>query len=436
MWPALASGTLHDTLTLSRAAVLESVAGVPLGPQTDPELLVPVVLATLAGCLLGTCSGLVPGLHANNFALLLAGAAPHVAVDPLVLGAAMLAAGVVHTFLDIVPSLALGVPDSAMAAAALPGHRLVLRGRGREALRLSAFGSGAAVAVATLLALPVTWTMLRVAPLLTTWFPAVAAAVLALMLATEPSHTARAAGLVAFALSTTLGGAVLGLSLSGPLAGGVLAPLFGGLFGAPVLLDALDGGGVPEQDDSELAIPPLDLGISAAAGGLSGAAVGYLPGVSAGVAATISLPAVPARSDLRGFVVATSGANSSTAIFALFALVALGSPRSGVLVAVDDAGVPLALPVLLSVVVTAAATGFVLVGLLGDAALRVVSRLDQQRLVVAVLGLLIALSALFAGAAGIAVFALATLIGLIAVRIGARRVYLMGVLLGPLALGL
>jgi len=34
------------------------------------------------------------------------------------------------------------------------------------------------------------------------------------------------------------------------------------------------------------------------------------------------------------------------------------------------------------------------------------------------------------------VFVLATLVGLIAVRIGARRVYLMGVLLGPLAIGL
>ncbi|WP_079978682.1 tripartite tricarboxylate transporter permease [Halolamina sediminis] len=435
MWPAtLGSRTLADLG--AAVAVGAGVAGVPLGPGVESIVLLPVLLATLAGCLLGTCSGLVPGLHANNFALLLAGAAPSVPLDPLALGAAMLAAGVVHTFLDIVPSLALGVPDGAMAAAALPGHQLVLRGRGREALRLSALGSGAAVAVATLLAFPVTWAMVRLAPLLTEWFPVVAAAVLAVLLATEPSHSARLAGLLAFAAATALGAVTLGLSLSGPIAGGVLAPLFGGLFGAPVLLDALHGGGVPEQDDAALAIPPLDLGISAAAGGLSGAAVGYLPGVSAGVAATISLPAVPARSDLRGFVVATSGANSSTAVFALFALVALGAPRSGVLVAVDDAGVPLSLSVLLPVVIVAAAVGFVLVGVLGDAAFRAVSRLDQRRLALAVLCLLVGLSALFAGLAGIAVFSIATLVGLLAVRIGARRVYLMGVLLGPLALGL
>jgi putative membrane protein len=397
-------------------------------------LFVPVALATLVGCGLGTCSGLVPGLHANNFALFLAAAAPRVAVDPLVLGAAMVAAGVVHTFLDVVPSLALGVPDSAMAASALPGHRLVLQGRGREALRLSAVGSSLAVVLAVPLAFPVTWLMLRLAPLLRTWFPLVAAGVLALLLLTEPSHRARLAALLAFALATVLGLLVLPLSLSGPLAGGVLAPLFGGLFGAPILLDALEGGGVPAQADARLAMPPFDLGLSGVAGGLSGAAVGYLPGVSAGVAATLSLPAVPSRSELRGYVVATSGANTSTAVFALFALVALGSPRTGVLVAVDDAGVPLALPVLLPVVITASAVGFVLVGLLGDAAFRVVTRLDQRRLAMGVLGLLVALSGLFAGVAGLAVFALATLVGLVAPRLGARRVYLMGVLLGPLAL--
>ena len=430
-------GTVSTSLAVLAAfPAVSGGFGVPLGPAAEAELLLPVAVAALAGCGLGTCSGLVPGLHANNFALLLAAAAPRVAVDPLALGAAMLAAGVVHTFLDVIPSLALGVPDGAMAASALPGHRLVRRGRGREALRLSAVGSGVAVALAVPLAFPVTWVMARLAPLLSAWFPLVAAALLTLLLATEPSHSARLAALVTFALATALGAVVLPLSLSGPLAGGVLAPLLGGLFGAPVLLDSLDGGGVPEQADARLAIPPLDLGVSSVAGGLSGAAVGYLPGVSAGVAATLSLPAVPKRSDLRGYVVATSGANTSTAVFALFALVALDSPRTGVLVAIDDVGVPLVLPVLLSVVVTASAVGFLLVGLLGDSAFRLVARLDQRRLALAVLALLVVLSVLFAGFAGVAVFALATLVGLTAPWLGARRVYLMGVLLGPLALGL
>jgi putative membrane protein len=74
------------------------------------------------------------------FALLMAAVAPTIPGPPELVGAAMLAAGVTHTFLDVVPALALGVPDAAMAAAALPGHRLVLEGRDgrRSAFRRSA----------------------------------------------------------------------------------------------------------------------------------------------------------------------------------------------------------------------------------------------------------------------------------------------------------
>lgn len=417
---------------------LPALAGVPFGPPVAPSLALPVILATLAGCALGTCSGLVPGLHANNFALLLAAVAPRLDVEPLVLGAAMLAAGVVHTFLDVVPALTIGVPDAAMAATALPGHRLVLQGRGREALRLSAVGSGVAVALAVLLALPVTWLMLRVVPQLYRHLPLVVAGVLLALLATEESHRARLAGLFVFALGAALGAATLPLTSEGPLAGSLLAPLFGGLFGAPVLLDAMDGTGVPPQADASLAMTPRALGGAALAGSVSGAAVGYLPGVSAAVAAVVSLPLAPTGDGdgdgTRGFLVAASGANTSNAIFALFALVALGSPRTGVLVAVDEAGVPLSLTALLPAVVLASAVGFALVVGLGDVALRVVGGLDATRLSLSVLGLLVVLAWLFAGALGLAVFGVATLVGRVPPRLGTRRVYLMGVLLGPLAL--
>jgi putative membrane protein len=80
------------------------------------------------GVALGTVNGLTSGIHVNNLALLLASVAPAVPGPPKLVGAAMLAAGVVHSFLDVIPSLELGVPDPAMAATALPGHRLVIEG--------------------------------------------------------------------------------------------------------------------------------------------------------------------------------------------------------------------------------------------------------------------------------------------------------------------
>ena len=391
-----------------------------------------LTLAFVAGGIgLGTCSGLVPGLHVNNLALLLAAVAPSVPGPPRLVGAAMLAAGTVHTFLDVVPALALGVPDAAMAATALPGHQLVLAGRGREALRLSALGSGLAVALALPLAVPVTAAMRTLYPALRAHLPLLLAGVAAFLVLTDRSRVGAA---VCVAASAGLGLATLDRPVSGPLpTGDVLAPLFAGLFGAPVLLDALGGGGVPEQDDAVVAQRPAAVALTAGAGTLAGAAVGYLPGVSSAVASLVALLAAPDGGP-RSFVVATSGANTATSVFALFALVAFRTPRTGVLVAFEAAHLPLNLPLLLASVVLAGAVGAVLVPTLGDRYLRTVGRADYTRVSVAVLALLVALSYGFAGPFGVAVLGGATLVGLLPARVGARRVTLMGVLLGPLAL--
>ncbi|MFC5135651.1 MULTISPECIES: tripartite tricarboxylate transporter permease [Haloferacaceae] len=405
-------------------------------PVVDPTFAGAALAFLLCGAALGTASGLVPGLHANNFALLLAGLAPSIPADPLLVGVAMLGAGVVHSFLDIVPALALGVPDAATAVAALPGHRLVIAGRGREAIRLSAVGSGLAVALAVPLALPITWLMARGYPTVRAHLPLVLAGVVVFLVVTESSRRAAVGGLVAFLASAALGVATLDVDPSAPLdVGGVLAPLFAGLFGAPVLVDALGGEGVPPQSDARITMEKRDLGVSATAGSLAGAVVGYVPGISAAIASVAALPAVPRSEADRGFIVATSGANTANTVFALFALVALGTPRTGVTVAIDRAEVPLALPILLVACATAAACGFALVLLVGDAYLRVVGSADYTRLSVGVLCLLCLVSYAFAGAFGVGVFVVAALLGLVPPRLGARRVHLMGVLIGPLMLG-
>jgi putative membrane protein len=119
-------------------------------------------------------------------------------------------------------------------------------------------------------------------------------------------------------------------------------------------------------------------------------------------------------------------------VFALFALVALGSPRTGVLVAVENTGVPLDLPVLLASVAIAAIAGFLLVLVLGDRYLSVVGSVDNVALSVGVLAFLCVLVVAFTGPVGLAVFGVSTLVGLVPGRFGSRRMTCMGVLLVPL----
>ncbi|QSG08427.1 tripartite tricarboxylate transporter permease [Halapricum desulfuricans] len=401
----------------------------------DPLATALVLAYVASGICLGTISGLTPGLHANTFALLLASLASAVPGPPQYVAAAMLAAGVVHTFLDIVPSLALGVPDPAMAATALPGHRLVLEGRGREALRLSALGSGLAVLAAVPLAIPLTKGMRAGMPWLEAHLSVVLTAVVAVLIMSEPDRAARIGAALAFAASAALGFAALDLPVGGVVpVGNTLAPLFAGLFGAPILLDSIGGAGVPPQDEPVvLTTRWLVVGL-AAMGTLAGAVVGFLPGVSSAIAATMVLLAMPRARGAREFVVATSGVNTATAIFALVAFVTFGSTRTGVVVAVDSVNAPQSLALWLLAIAIASLAGFTLVILVGDRYLRVVGRLDNTRLSVGVLALLVVLLWLLSGVVGLGIFLAATAVGLLPPRVGARRVSLMGVLLGPLIL--
>ena len=208
------------------------------------------------------------------------------------------------------------------------------------------------------------------------------------------------------------------------------------MFGVPILFAAARGAGVPEQADSTIATRPRAVCRSVLAGGTAGGIVGYVPGVSSAIAAVLALGALPGQSGDRGFLVAVSGVNTSNTIFALFALIALGSPRTGVLVAYERASLPLNLPLLLASIAIAGALSAVLVVVLGDQALTIAHRLDNQRIVAGVLVLLVVLSLLFGGIYGLGVLLAGTVIGFVPHVTRARRVPLMGVLVGPLATGL
>ncbi len=100
-------------------------------------------------------TGLVPGIHVNNVALfvyvsqaslsgialsLFGWATPSALDITLMLSTLILATAVAHTFVSFVPSVFLGAPSEDTALSILPGHRMLLSGRGYEAVLLAARG--------------------------------------------------------------------------------------------------------------------------------------------------------------------------------------------------------------------------------------------------------------------------------------------------------
>ena len=112
----------------------------------DPWLLdfAWLIASFIFGVFLGCLTGLIPGFHVNNVALIALSLSP-VAVGigiPLdAVAGIIVACGTVHTFLNYIPSALVGAPDDNMALALLPGHRMLISGQAAQGVAYSARGS-------------------------------------------------------------------------------------------------------------------------------------------------------------------------------------------------------------------------------------------------------------------------------------------------------
>jgi putative membrane protein len=410
----------------------------------------------LAACIalgfaLGIISGLTPGLHLNNFAAMLLAVSPQLmshGLTPFQMACIILAASISQTFFDAIPAIFLGAPDSETALTVLPGQRLMLEGRGIEAVRLSALGSAGSVLFAILLIIPLSWIVSSYYDYLTKYVGILLLAIALMMVRSERGPWIEGQGSwvhwkyksLASLLFLTSG--LLGIfafnheeMLSSPLGlePQVLLPLLSGIFGASSLLLSLSTETkIPEQKESEIKLSSSALAKAVFSGGLGGSVVAWIPGVSPSVAAiTARLGAIPSPEE---FLVSIAGVNTANALFSLVALYVIDKPRSGAAAAIQELMTldqSILAQMILIVVIVAAASYLACIGAARLAG-RAISRLNYRLLCLGVLVFLVAMTYAFTGIFGMFIFFLSTVVGLIAPVAGIHRTHAMGVLMLPL----
>lgn len=412
-------------------------------------------LASLLGTLTGILTGLVPGIHVNTVtALLLAASASCAAmgIEYSALLAFTCSLAISHTFFDVVPGLFLGVPGDETFAL-LPAHRLVKRGEGEAAIRLSVVGSaiGLSLGLMVVIALLTLGNVIGAAErLVNPWMFFVLVGVSAILIV---SDRPRLWSLVTFLASGLLGIAVLGSPL---VAGGsdapvnALFPSLAGMFGVAGLLFAIGtagSSGLPALKDRAQNAPGLGLTAVRASwaggrGGIAGLMVGLLPGLGGANAATLLLLLEQWRGRRgtadeqdRAYLVTTSSLNTSEALFAIAALYLIGRSRSGASIAVEQIlGGSVTTPDLLQILLFmfAAGTGASLVmWRLGRRFAAGFRNVDDIGLNWSVVVFLTALTYLLLGGGGVAILGSATAVGLIPCYFKVRRAQLMGFFLVP-----
>jgi putative membrane protein len=451
-------------------------------------LLFAISLFTVLGSLAGTFTGLVPGIHVNNIALIILSAGSSIGTFAVLifgwasissaeiiylLSAFIIGSAITHSFLDFIPSVYLGAPDAETALSVLPGHRLLLEGQGYEAIKCAALGSFGGALVSLALIFPVRFFMgspINAYEKLVPFVPHMLIIITTLLILSEGGNAksakdffkAKLNALFVFLLSGFFGLIVLsrgdllarnwtpiesdGTSL-------ILFPVFTGLFGLSTMSISLkDNVVMPEQkiDGSPLALERWRKLRGIFSGTIAGALVGWFPGITAGA----STPMAKAFSggeeqhedDSKEYIVAVASVGTSCAIFVVVALFVIFKARSGAMLAVMELGgdvitswepmenLPVFLCLMIFSILLASVISTYLTLYFGSLFGRLIKKLSYAKICLGIIVFLLILIFLLTGPFGLLVAGISTCVGLIPPMIGVTRVHLMGCLIFPIIL--
>ncbi|MEK6963772.1 MAG: tripartite tricarboxylate transporter permease [Nanoarchaeota archaeon] len=390
-----------------------------------------LILALFLGITTGILTGLTPGVHINLVSLLILQFTPFLLpyFSLLALATFIMSMSITHTFLDTIPSIFLGAPDSSTALGVLPGHRYLLRGNGLMAVKLTILGSFGALLIGIAF-FPLFVYLTRfyegVAPY-TKW---VLLIVVLFMLLREKEKTW---AFVVFLLSGMLGCLVFSLPLQDPL-----FPLLSGLFGIATLLISLkDKNPIPEQhilDTTELdenkTFKALAAGVS------SGFITAVLPGVSGAIAAVISLQVFKDLGD-HGFMILQGAINTVGMVLSIAALLVLDKARNGSIIVLRELTGQLGLSLSIWFLVVSLVAGGFSVWLtltIGKVFSKWMSRINYALLCWLIITFVTILAYWLSGWLGLLVLFISSMVGLIPALKKVARTQTMGCLLLPVLL--
>ena len=384
------------------------------------------LLYVLAGCIIGIFTGIAPGIHINTVSAVLLVFAASGDFNLVLLIVAM---SVMHAFVDFVTGILLGAPDENSFLSVLPGHRLLLKGLGYKAIKLTSLGCFFGAIFALLLAPLFLVFIAKFIPLITIAIPYLLGFVLILMVYSEKNIGKKLWALAVIALSGIMGLYVLrNLSM-----GNALFPLITGFFGISNLLFSLKNNSfLPKQriEFSNYSKKMVLHGsfLSAIAGGL----VALLPSIGPNEAAFM-LRKLLGKISTSKYLVMLWGISTSNMIFSFFVLFALGKTRTESAAAIAQIINLQAehMVIIALVCVFVAGIAFLVTDILAKALVNGMQSLNYKALNGLVLAVLLVLVFLLSGPFGLFVCAIATAVGLIPIATGTKRTNAMAFLMLP-----
>jgi len=387
-------------------------------------MLFEIILALLFGVIVGTFTGLFPGIHINLVgALLVSLSVSLLAQIPVIyLVTFIVAMAITHTFLDFVPSVLLGCPNTDTELSVLPGHELLKNGEGYSAIMLTAYGGLASIFLLLFVSFPLIVLAKNFYKEIIFTIPYILIFICLMLIFLEKSKFK--AFLVVF-LTGVLGYVVLNMNLEQSL-----LPLLSGLFGASnLILSIKTKTRIPEQKITKPREPLLRPLIGAL---IASPFCGFLPGLGSGQAAVIG--STISKSDKKGFLILLGATNTLVMGFSFLSLYAIGKTRTGAAAAIkelignSDTNTFL---LMLAVVLISGITSFFLTKHLAKFFALNITKINYSTISYITLAVLTLVVLFVSGFLGLLILTISTLTGIYCISLKIKRTNMMGCLLIP-----
>ena len=387
-----------------------------------------IFLSLIVGIIAGTFTGLIPGIHINLISVVLVSLSGFLLeyVPVISLAVFIITMSVTHTFLDCIPSIFLGAPDSDQALGVLPGHKMLLKGEGYGAVYLTVIGSFGGLLLAIALVPFLIKFVGIIYPIIRNYIAYFLILIVVFMIFREKL---KLWALLLFLISGLLGSIVLSQdNLSNPL-----FPMLSGLFGVSTLaLSYMDKVVVPPQIIKAIKLKSNIIIMAILSSTFAGTLASFLPGLGSSQAAVMASQITKDIGD-KGFLILIGGVNTVNMVLSLVTLFVLNKARNGSVVAISEL-MTINFNELIILLLTAAVTGIIGVFLalnLAKIFSKIIPKINYRKLVISIVSLITFLTFFLSGYIGFLILTISAFIGIIAPIKGISRSHAMGCLMLP-----
>jgi len=395
-------------------------------------MLIQIFLFLIAGTIIGTFTGLIPGIHINLIGVFLISlsASLLISVDSIYFIVFIASMAITHTFIDFIPSIFLGCPDTDTELSILPGHQLLKKGLGYEAIILTCYGSLAAIFILILISFPSILIIPKIYHFVPMLIPGLLMLTSFFLISLEKR---KLSAFFVFALTGILGVIILNPHqiLGSPLAlNQPLLPLLTGLFGGSMLIISIKNKiKIPKQKITKPKTKLLKPIIGAL---IASPLCSFLPGLGSGQAAIIGNTI--SKTDKKGFLVLLGTTNTLVMGFSFISLYIISKTRTGAAVAIQEIIGELSWKILVLILSTVFISGilaFFLTVLLAKYFSQKIEKINYTFLCVVTIITLLIVVFLASKFLGLIVLIVSTLTGVYCISLGVKRTNMMGCLLVP-----